>query len=295
MRTLSTDIETYSGVDLAKSGVYRYAESPDFAILLFGYSVNGGEVQVVDLTAGEKIPPKIIAALADEDVTKWAFNAQFERICLSKWLGFTTGRYLAPQSWRCTMIWSAYMGLPLSLEGTGAVLGLENLKLKEGKDLIRYFCQPCKPTVANGQRTRNLPTNAPDKWVAFKAYNRRDVEAEMAIQEKLAKFPVPESLWDEYHLDQEINDRGVFLDMQLVHSAIEADALSRTELINLMRELTELDNPNSVIQMKHWLSDNGLETETLGKKAVAELLKTAPEPLGRVLELRQLLAKSSVK
>jgi len=295
VRALSIDIETYSSVDLAKSGVYRYTESPDFAILIFGYSVDGGEVQVVDLTCGETIPLEVVNALMDEDVTKWAFNAQFERICLSKWLGLPPGQYLDPKSWRCTMVWSAYMGLPLSLEGTGAVLGLEKQKLTEGKDLIRYFCQPCKPTAANGGRTRNLPEHALDKWGRFKAYNRRDVESEMAIQEKLTKFPVPEEVWTEYQLDQRINDRGVALDMDFVHKAIKIDTLSRSELTRMIRELTKLENSNSVVQMKQWLSDHGLETDTLGKKAVAELLKTAPEPLGKVLELRQSLAKSSIK
>jgi DNA polymerase len=204
-------------------------------------------------------------------------------------------KYLNPESWRCSMVWSAYMGMPLSLEGAGAVLGLEKQKLAEGKDLIRYFCSPCKPTAAIGQRTRNLPVHAPDKWAAFKAYNKRDVEAEMSIQERLAKFPVPDLVWEDYRLDQEINDRGVQLDMELVCRAIDADSRSKAELTQLMREITELDNPNSVAQMKQWLCDNGLETDTLGKKAVAELLKTAPEPLGRVLSLRQQSAKSSVK
>ncbi|MGS0745910.1 DNA polymerase [Syntrophomonas erecta subsp. sporosyntropha] len=295
MRALSIDIETYSTVDLAKSGVYRYTESPDFAILLFGYSVDGGEVRVVDLTRGETIPPEVVDALMDDNVTKWAFNAQFERICLSKWLGMSTGQYLDPNSWLCTMVWSAYMGLPLSLEGAGAVLGLEKQKLTEGKDLIRYFCQPCKSTAANGGRTRNLPTDAPDKWSSFIAYNRRDVESEISIQKKLAKFPVPEEVWEEYHLDQEINDRGVALDMALVRQAIDMDKSSRSELTRMIRELTKVENPNSVVQMKQWLSNHGLETDTLGKKAVAELLKTASEPLGKVLELRQSLAKSSVK
>lgn len=295
MRVFSIDIETYSSVDLAKSGVYRYAESSDFEILLFGYSVDGSEVKVVDLTCDETIPTEVVDALMDEDVTKWAFNAQFERICLSKWLGLPAGQYLNPKSWRCTMVWSAYMGLPLSLEGTGAVLGLEKQKLTEGKDLIRYFSMPCKPTASNDDRTRNFPNHAPDKWAAFKAYNHRDVETEMAIQQKLANFPLPETVWEEYHLDQEINDRGVALDMDLVRQAIDMDSRSRSKLMGMLRELTELDNPNSVVQMKQWLSDNGLETDTLGKKAVAELLKTASEPLGKVLELRQSLAKSSVK
>lgn len=295
IKMLSLDLETYSSVELGKAGVYKYVESPGFEILLFGYSVDGGEVQVVDLANGETVPPEIIAALTDDTVMKWAFNANFERICLSKWLGLPIGQYLAPHSWRCTSVWSAYMGLPLSLEGAGAVLGLEKQKLTEGKDLIRYFCQPCKPTVANGQRTRNLPSHAPDKWERFKAYNRRDVETEMAIQAKLAKFPVPDSIWAEYHLDQAINDRGIYLDMDLIREAIRCDRRSRAALTEAMREITNLDNPNSVAQMKVWLAENGLETETLGKSAVKELLKTAPESLREVLALRQDLAKSSVK
>jgi DNA polymerase len=313
MKTISIDIETFSGYDLAKCGVYKYAESPDFEILLFGYSIDGGEVDVVDLADGESIPNEILAALTDDGIQKWAFNANFERVCLSRYLRdmgvsldpfadnhhsaavLGKAKYLNPESWRCSMVWSAYMGMPLSLEGAGAVLGLEKQKLTEGKELVRYFCAPCKPTAVNGQRTRNLSVHAPDKWAAFKAYNKRDVEAEMSVQEKLAKFPVPDSVWDEYAQDQEINDRGVQLDMELVRRAIDADARSKAELTRLMRELTELDNPNSVAQMKQWLCDNGLETDTLGKKAVAELLKTAPEPLGRVLTLRQQSAKSSVK
>jgi DNA polymerase len=284
-----------SSVNLAKAGVYRYSEAPDFEIMLFGYSVDGGPVQVVDLACGEKIPDEIINAITDASVTKWAFNANFERVCLSRHLGYPTGEYLDPKSWKCTMVWSAYMGLPLSLEGVGAVLGLEKQKLTEGKDLIRYFCTPCKPTAANGQRTRNLQSHAKEKWDAFKTYNKRDVETEMSIQQKLSKFSMPESIWDEYHLDQEINDRGVALDMTLVREAVAMDTRSRTELTHLMQTLTELDNPNSVMQMKQWLADNGLETDTLGKKAVAEMLKTAPPELQDVLLLRQQLAKSSVK
>jgi DNA polymerase len=313
MKTISIDIETYSSVDLTKSGVYRYAEVPDFEILLFGYSVDGGEVHVISLADGESIPTDILDALTDDNVQKWAFNANFERVCLSRHLSdmgisldpfannhhsaevLGLARYLNPESWRCAMVWSAYMGLPLSLEGAGAVLGLEKQKLSEGKELIRFFCSPCKPTAANGQRTRNLPEHASDKWESFIAYNRRDVEAELSIQERLDKFPVPDNVWYEYAQDQEINDRGVALDMTLVRNAIKADTRSRTELTRLMKELTELENPNSVQQMKQWLADNGMETDTLGKKAVVELLKDAPEPLGRVLSLRQQLAKSSVK
>lgn len=295
MKTLSIDIETYSDQNLAKCGVYRYVESPVFEILLFSYSVDGQPVQIIDLACGEKIPDEVIAALEDETVTKWAFNANFERICLSRFLSYPTGDYLNPESWCCSMIWAATMGLPLSLEGVGAVLGLEKQKLTEGKDLIKYFCQPCVPTKSNGQRTRNLPCHAPDKWLAFKKYNIRDVETEMSIQTRLAKYPVPESVWDQYHIDQEINDRGVALDMELVRQAIQMDGRSRSELTQAMKELTELENPNSVQQMKLWLADNGLETDTLGKKAVAEMLKTAPPQLQTVLSLRQQLAKSSVK
>lgn len=295
MKTLSLDLETYSSADLNKTGVYRYAESPDFCILLFGYSVDGGDVKVVDIASGETVPEAILSALMDDTVEKWAFNSSFERVCLSRFIGLPTSEYLDSTSWKCSMVWSAYMGLPLSLEGSGAVLGLEKQKLSEGKDLIRFFCRPCKPTEANGQRTRNLPTDAPDKWLTFKAYNKRDVEIELAIQAKLAKFPVPDEVWDEYHIDQEINDRGISVDMTMVREAIAIDSQSRERLMALMREMTELDNPNSVQQMKQWLSDNGLETDTLGKKAVKELLKTAPAPLGEVLSLRQQLAKSSVK
>ena len=295
MKSISIDIETYSSANLQKSGVYRYAESDDFEILLFGYSVDGGDAQVVDLACDEVIPADVLSALQDETVIKWAFNGMFERVCLSKHLGLTAGEYLDPASWRCSMIWSAYMGLPLSLEGVGAVLGLEKQKLTEGKDLIRYFCSPCSPTKSNGGRLRNLPEHDMEKWWRFKAYNLRDVEAEMSIQQKLSKFPVPEIVWEEYHLDQKINDRGIAVDMEFVKRAVEMDEHSREKLTALMKIITDLENPNSVRQMKGWLADNGLETDSLGKKAVAELLKTAPDPLSEVLELRQQLAKSSVK
>ena len=295
MKTLSIDIETYSSAPLQKSGVYRYVEADDFEILLFSYSVDSTPVKVVDLACGEKIPDEVISALTDDSVTKWAFNASFERICLSRFLGYPTGKYLSPKSWKCSMVWAATMGLPLSLEGVGAVLGLEKQKLTEGKELIRYFCQPCSPTKSNGQRTRNFPHHAPDKWRLFKKYNIRDVETEMAIQARLVKYPVPDFVWEEYHIDQEINDHGVALDMELVHQAIAMDSRSRAELTTAMKEITELENPNSVQQMKQWLSDNGLKTDTLGKKAVADLMKTVPPKLQNVLTLRQQLAKSSVK
>ena len=311
MKTLSIDIETYSSANLPKTGVYRYVEAPDFEILLFGYSVDAGPVQVVDLACGEEIPENILNALTDDAVVKWAFNANFERICLSEHLkrrGLCLDpfhdnhplsqecvRYLNPEGWRCTMIWSATMGLPLSLEGVGAVLGLEKQKLTEGKDLIKFFCQPCAPTKANGGRTRNRPEDDPVKWAAFKRYNVRDVETEMSIQQRLQKFPVMEEVWDEYHIDQEINDRGVAIDLPLVRQAIEMDTRSRSELTEAMKGLTELENPNSVQQMKQWLSDNGLEVDSLGKKVVAELIKSSPPELQRVLMLRQQLAKSSVR
>lgn len=307
--SLEIDIESFSSVDLKKCGVYKYAESPDFEILLFGVSVDGGEVTVYDLASGDTVPEEIIKALSDDSVIKWAYNASFERVCLSVWLRRnypqhfssysieedTVRNYLDPSSWRCSLVWGAYMGLPLSLEGIGKVLKLENQKMAEGKALIRYFCVPCKPTKANGGRTRNLPEHDPVKWSTFIAYNKRDVETEMAIQQKLSKFPVPDFLWEEYHLDQEINDRGIQLDMALVEQAITIDERSREELSAKMQQLTALENPNSVQQMKEWLTKHGLEVDSLDKKAVKELLKTAPPELAEVLELRRQLAKSSVK
>ena len=306
---LSIDLETKSGTDLSKSGVYRYVEDDDFEILLFGYSINGGEVSVVDMACGEQIPEDVLRAVADENVVKWAFNAAFERICLSTWLRKhrpdlfasysipedSVGNYLNPVSWRCSMIWAAYIGLPLSLEGVGAVLKLQDQKMSEGKALIKFFSVPCKATKTNGGRTWNRPEHAPDKWATFKAYNKRDVEVEMSIQKALARFPVPDSVWEEYHISEEINDRGIGLDKQMVKQAIELDALSRDELSAEMQRLTNIDNPNSVAQMKLWLADHGREVESLDKKAVRELLKTAPPELAQALELRQQLARSSVK
>ena len=295
MKSISWDLETYSSVDLTKCGVYRYCESEDFEILLAAYSIDGGAVQVTDLACGEKLPQEILDALEDETVEKWSYNSQFERICLSRFLGYPAGNYLAPASWRCSMVWASTLGLPRSLESVGAVLGLEKQKLTEGKDLIRYFCVPCKPTKANGGRTRNRSEHDPGKWERFKVYNLRDVETEMQIQKRLSNFPVPDAIWEEYHLDQEINDRGIGVDMELVQQAIAIDARSRERLTDALQELTGLENPNSVQQMKQWLTDHGMETDTLGKKAVAELVKTAMEPLREVLSLRQQLAKSSVK
>ena len=311
MKSLSLDLETYSDVNLAKCGVYKYAESPAFEILLFGYAVDGGPVQVIDLAQGETIPEEILDVLTDDTVTKWAFNANFERVCLSRYLtdlgrsldpfhdqhplSKKCARFLNPAGWKCSMVWSAYLGLPLSLEGVGAVLNLDNQKMKEGRELIRYFCVPCKETKTNGGRTRNLPQHALDKWNLFKSYNKRDVEVEMAIQQRLQKYPVPEKVWEEYHLDQEINDRGIAIDLELAKQAVAMDAQSRKSLMAALKERTGLENPNSVLQMLDWLEQHGMKTDSLGKKNVQELLKTAQEPLRSVLLLRQKLAKSSVK
>ncbi len=309
IKEMSIDLETYSDVDISKCGAYKYAESDNFEILLFGVSIDGGEVQVFDLACGDTIPDDILVALSDDTVTKWAFNANFERICLSNWLrkhhpahfkGYSipedpASKYLDPASWKCTMIWSAYMGLPLSLEGVGAVLKLQDQKMKEGKDLIKYFCCPCKPTKVNGGRTRNLPEHAPDRWETFKAYNKRDVDVEMSVKQRLSKFPVPDFVWDEYHLDQEINDRGIMLDMDVVKNAIAFDEKSKSELMISMQNITNLDNPNSVVQMKQWLSDNGIEAESLGKKDVTAMIKDTDGDVAAALKLRLQLAKSSVK
>ena len=309
IESISIDIETYSDRDLKKCGVYKYAESPNAELLLFGYSINNGPVTVIDVAQGEEVPEYILKALTDDNIIKWAYNASFERIFLSVWLKRnypqyfvsysidedTVSNYLDPSAWRCSLVWGAVMGLPLSLKGIGVVLRLDEQKMSEGSDLIRYFCVPCKPTKSNGGRTRNLPEHAPEKWATFVAYNKRDVEVELSIKEKLKNFPVPEFLWEEYHLDQEINDRGIGVDMKLVTNAIAFDERSKGTISSQMKDMTDLENPNSVVQMKAWLAENGMETETLGKKAVAELMKNAPERLAQVLALRQQLAKSSVK
>ena len=309
IRTLSIDLETYSDVDIGKAGAYKYAESEAFEILLFGVSVNGEDVVVYDLASGDTIPEEILQALSDNSITKFAFNACFERVCLSVYLRRnypqyfmsysipedSVGNYLDPEGWRCTLVWSAYNGLPLSLANVGRALNLDAQKMSEGKDLIRFFCSPCKPTKANGGRTRNLPQHAPDKWALFKNYNRRDVEVEMQIQHRLKNYPVPEAVWDEYHLSEEINDRGIRIDQDLVTQAIRIDELSKSDLTQELQTRTGLDNPNSVVQMKEWLSDNGMPMDSLGKKEVSAALKDAPTPITEILHLRQQLAKSSVK
>lgn len=300
IKTLSIDLETKSSVDISKAGVYKYAQSPDFDILLFGVSINNEPVTVYALACGDVLPDEILAALPDSDVTKWAYNASFERICISEWLRrnypqYGVERYLDPSSWKCSMVWAAYNGLPFGLEKVGAVLGLEQQKLKEGKDLIRYFCNPCKPTKSNGGRTWNLPEHAPEKWDLFKKYNQRDVEVEMQIQDRLRSYPVPDFVWDEYHLDQRINDRGIMIDRELVEQAIRMDEVSNADLTAEMQQLTDLENPNSVAQLKGFLAEKGIEAESLGKKDVAEMIKSAPPELAQILELRLQLAKSSVK
>lgn len=309
IRTLSIDIETKSSVDLGKCGVYKYAQSPDFEILLFAVSVNGGPVYVYDLACGDVIPDDILTALPDNNVIKYAYNASFERICLSAYLrknypqyfrtygedGDATRNYLDPLSWRCDLVLAAYNGLPLSLESVGAVLGFEQQKMKEGKDLIRYFCVPCKPTKSNGGRTWNLPEHAPEKWELFKKYNKRDVEVEMQIQQRLQKYPVPDTVWQEYCIDQEINDRGIMMDRQMVEQAIKIDEVARTDIVGKMQDITGLDNPNSVVQLKGYLEDNGLEMESLSKKDVAAMQKDTEGEISDVLALRLQLAKSSVK
>ena len=309
IKNLSLDLETKSSVDIAKCGVYKYAESPDFEILLFGVSVNHGPITVYDLACEDTVPDEIIAALSDDRVTKWAYNAAFERVCLSVWLrryypqhfktysipGDPVQNYLDPSSWKCTLVWAAYNGLPLGLDKVGAVLGFEEQKLKEGKELIKYFCCPCKPTKKNGGRTWNLPHHAPEKWALFKKYNERDVQVEMQIQERLKNYQVPDFVWDEYHLDQEINDRGIMIDQEMVSQALRIDELSKSDLTARMRQKTGLENPGSVVQMKNYLAENGMEVDTLGKKDVAAMIKAAPENLAEVLALRLQLAKSSVR
>ena len=299
-RRLSLDLETFSSVDLSRCGVYRYAESPDFRILLVGYSLNGGPVKTVDLASGGIMPEELINAILSPSVEKWAFNASFERVCLSRYLrdlGYLLPprQYLPPSSWRCTMVWSGYMGLPMSLAGVGEVLGLDKQKLETGKKLISFFCRPVPPSLLNGQQNRNLPSTDPENWQKFVEYNIRDVETEMEIQQRLSKFPVPDAVWQEYELDQKINDRGIGVDLPFVTAAMDVDAVSREELTEGLSRLTEIANPNSTAQIRRWLTDHGQEVENLSKNQVKELLHSAPGEIRDVLLLRQQLAKASVK
>lgn len=300
MDRLFIDIESFSDADLTKTGVYKYAESPLFEVLLFGYSMDGGDTKVIDIASGEEIPEDILDALTDDAVLKFAHNASFERVSLSFWLkrrypDRLAEGYLDPKSWRCTMVWSAYLGLPLSLSQVGSVLKLPEQKLKEGKDLIRYFCNPCRPTLTSSMRERHLPEDDPDRWERFKGYNKRDVEVEAEICRRLSKFPVPDSVWEEYCIDQQINDRGILIDMELARAAIRLSEQSRDLVMTRMKELTGLENPNSVEQLKRWLRQHGMAADSLSKDQIRELIKTAPPETMEVLLLRQKLAKSSVK
>lgn len=288
---LSIDIESFSDVDLVKCGVYAYADSPAFAVLLFAYSFDGGETQIIDLAQGEKLPAEVEDAIFDASVTKTAYNANFERTCLSRHFG----RYLPPESWHCSAVQAAMLALPRSLEDVGRVLGLDEQKMKEGKELIRYFCVPCKPTKANGGRTRNLPCHAPEKWELFKTYCKRDVDVEKSIRKKLHNFPIPESEMGLYRLDQRINDRGVLVDMGLVEQAIACERLHKEVVAKRAYELTGLENPNSVAQLKGWLGDQGMEAESLSKKAVADMIAETDGEVEELLKLRLLMAKTSVK
>ena len=288
---LEMDIESFSDVDLIKCGVYAYADSPAFEILLFAYSFDGGETQIIDLAQGEKLPAEVEEAIFDVSVTKTAYNANFERTCLSKHFG----RYIPPESWHCSAVQAAMLALPRSLEDVGRVLGLDEQKMKEGKELIRYFCVPCKPTKANGGRTRNLPCHAPEKWELFKTYCKRDVDVEKSIRRKLHNFPIPESEMELYRLDQRINDRGVLVDMGLVKQAIACERLHKEVVTKRAYELTGLENPNSVAQLKGWLGDKGMEAESLSKKAVADMIAETDGEVEELLRLRLLMAKTSVK
>lgn len=307
MRKLMIDLETRSDVDITKSGVYRYANSPYFDILLFAYSEDDAPVQVIDLACGEQIPNEILHALVDDSVMKHSFNAAFERVCLSVWLSRnypeifrsysidedTVCDYLDPTAWRCSMVASAYLGLPLTLAGVGSVLKLEEQKMSEGKVLIRYFSVPCG--YEDGVPLFHSPDDAPDKWAVFKAYNKRDVETEMGIEAKISRFPVPDCVWEEYILDQEINDRGIRIDLPLVRNAIQIGDAAKERLTAQLQEMTGLENPNSVQQMKDWLKDRGVVVESLEKKDVQELLKRVFPEIREVLLLRQQTSKSSVK
>lgn len=301
---LNIDLETYSGEDISKSSVYRYVEDRDFTILLLSVSIDEGPVITYDLACGDVLPDDLLNAIVDPNVTKWAFNANFERVCLSSWIHKhypfhfksycdpkdSAGNYLDPNSWKCTMVWAAYLGLPRSLADVGAVLSLDRQKMTEGSDLIRYFCTP------NKDGSINRPENDLTKWTTFKAYNKRDVEVELSIQKKLMNYPVPISVWEEYHIDQMINDRGIAVDMELVHNAIQIDDMYRTKLLREAKTITGLDNPNSVKQLSDWLLVRGIKVESMDKKAIVEILNhDIPDDVRRMLQIRQRLAKSSVK
>lgn len=295
MKELFIDAETYSDIDLSKSGVYRYVSSPNFEILLLAISVDDEPTKVYDLKCGDKLPIEIIEAIKSKDIKKWSFNASFERIVLSKYLGMEVGNYLDPSSWYCDMVASAYLGLPLSLENVGYVLGLEKQKLSVGKELIRYFCKPCEPTNRNGGRTRNLPEHAPEKWALMKEYNARDVDTQKEIHNRIKKFPMPEREWEYYHLNERIQDYGIALDMDFVTHAINCDEINSESNLERATEITGVDNPNSPKQLKEWLIEQGMMADSLAKSEVKRLLEGATGSVQEILKLRQELAKSSIK
>lgn len=291
MRFMSIDIETYSDIDINKAGVYRYVDTDAFKILLFAYSVDGGPVQIIDLTRGDCIPKEIVKALSDKSVTKWAYNANFERVALSRFLGMPTGQYLAPEGWKCSMVWAATLGLPMGLAKVGEVLALDKQKMSEGRGLIYKFCKPDKKTGL-----RVMPEEFPEDWETFRRYNIRDVETEMGIQKMISPFPCSDELWQEYWTDQRINDRGVEVDLTLAKNAVAMDAEISKNLMEKMRALTGIDNPRSTSQLDMWLREHGCDMVSLGKKDVAQVIEETDDPLIRkVLSLRLLIAKSSVK
>ena len=295
MKKLSCDIETFSDVDLIRCGVYKYADSPDFEMLLFAYAADDGDVHIIDIAGGEELPEKIIQAIKSDTVVKTAYNAQFERVCLSRYLKLPEGEYLNPQSWYCTAVQAAELALPLSLADVGSVLGLERQKMTEGKELIKYFCVPCKPTKSNGNRTRNRPCHDINKWETFKKYCMRDVDVERQIADKLKMYPISDEEHRLYVLDQIINDRGVLVDCELAKQAVKLNSIQTTVAVEQAYMITGLENPNSVTQLKQWLKENGVEIESLSKKAVKSLADETDGDVSEMLKLRLLMAKTSVK
>ena len=295
MKKLSCDIETFSDVDLIRCGVYKYADSPDFEMLLFAYAADDGDVHIIDIAGGEELPEKIIQAIKSDTVVKTAYNAQFERVCLSRYLKLPEGEYLNPQSWYCTAVQAAELALPLSLADVGSVLGLERQKMTEGKELIKYFCVPCKPTKSNGNRTRNRPCHDINKWETFKKYCMRDVDVERQIADKLKMYPIRDEEHRLYVLDQIINDRGVLVDSELAEQAVKLNSIQTTVAVEQAYMITGLENPNSVTQLKQWLKENGVEIESLSKKAVKSLADETDGDVSEMLKLRLLMAKTSVK
>ncbi len=291
MDTLAIDIETYSDVSLPDCGVHRYAASEQFEILLFAYSLNDEPTQIIDLASGEKIPDEIMEYLTDDSVIKTAYNAAFERNCINRFFGLS----LKPELWRCTLVQASMLSLPLSLEGVGEALNLDKKKMSEGKDLIRYFCMPCKPTKANGGRTRNLPSDAPEKWELFKTYCIRDVDVEKQIRNKLAKFPIPDREQKLYCMDQRINDRGIMVDQELIGHAVACDLLYKETVTKKAYEISGLENPNSVSQLKDWLNEKGIEVDSLAKAAVEELVENTQGDVAEMMKLRLAMSKTSVK